>query len=212
MTTRSEFDDLAVSDKRAIKLARITMNQLRYWEKIGLVVPSVRRQVSPGKAVRLYSFEDLLELLVAAELRHRPGISLQHIQRIVAYLRKQEFTAPLREVRFATYGSNIYIQYPDGSWSGDPVPDQLIVQQAVALDLVTARIDAVRSRDPGDAGRVVQHRGVHRGKPVFAGTRIPVGAVQRYLQAGYDTEAIIEEYPSLTPEDVDAARRETVAS
>ena len=109
---------LAIPDKRARKLAHITMNQLRYWERIGLVVPSIRRQISPRNTVRLYSFEDLLELLVAAELRHRPGISLQHIQRIVAHLRERDFSAPLREVRFATCGSDIYFQYPDGSWSG----------------------------------------------------------------------------------------------
>jgi len=36
------------------------------------------------------------------------------------------------------------------------------------------------------------------GKPIFAGTRIPVAAVQRYLAAGYETDAIVEEYPSLT--------------
>ena len=72
-------DTLAVSDKRAAKLAGVSMRQLRYWEQIGLVVPSVREQISPRNTVRLYSFQDLLELVVAAELRHRPGISLQHI-------------------------------------------------------------------------------------------------------------------------------------
>jgi uncharacterized protein (DUF433 family) len=42
---------------------------------------------------------------------------------------------------------------------------------------------------------------------VLAGTRIPVATVQRYLDAGYDTAAIIREYPSLTPADVEAARQ-----
>jgi hypothetical protein len=39
--------------------------------------------------VRLYGFEDLLELLVAAVLRHRPGISRQHIRRLIARLRER---------------------------------------------------------------------------------------------------------------------------
>ncbi len=205
-------DVLAVSDKRAAKLARITMRQLRYWEQIGLVVPSVRRQLSTRNIVRLYSFQDLLELLVAAELRHRPGISLQHIQRVVAHLREREFAAPLRDLKFATRGSEIYFQYPDGSWSGDLRPDQLIYSQVLALDLVGARIDAVKERDPKTAGKVVRRRGVHGSQPIFAGTRIPVATVQRYLQAGYDTKAIIDEYPSLTSADIETARRYAAAS
>jgi uncharacterized protein (DUF433 family) len=43
-------------------------------------------------------------------------------------------------------------------------------------------------------------------KPVFAGTRIPVATVKRYLDAGYDAEAIFREYPSLTSADIEAAR------
>ena len=200
-------DTFAVSDKRAAVLAGISMKQLRHWEQTGLVVPSVRQEISPRNIVRLYSFQDLLELLVAAELRHRPGISLQHIRRLVTHLRGRNFDAPLRELRFATRGRDIYIQYPDGSWSGDPAPDQLIYRQAIALDEVGAKIDRAGARDPAAEGRIVSHRGVHRSKPVFAGTRIPVATVQRYLQAGYDTTAIIREYPSLTPTDVEAARQ-----
>jgi MerR-like DNA binding protein len=64
-------DTLAVPDKRAAQLAAISMKQLRHWEKTGLVVPSIRQQISQRNTVRLYSFQDLLQLLVVAELRHR---------------------------------------------------------------------------------------------------------------------------------------------
>jgi uncharacterized protein (DUF433 family) len=205
-------DTLAVPDKRAAKLAGISMNQLRYWEKSGLVVPSIRQQISPRNIVRLYGFQDLLELLVAAELRHRPGISLQHIRRLVAYLRTRDFDAPLRELKFATRGQEIYIRYPDGTWSGDSVHEQLIYHQVLALDEVEAKIQAIRGRDPETAGKVVRRRGVHGSKPIFAGTRIPVDTVQRYLQAGYGTRAIIREYPSLTPADIEAARQYAAVS
>lgn len=199
-------DTLAVPDKRAAKLAGISMRQLHYWEQVGLVVPSITRQISPRNTVRLYSFQDLLELLAVAELRHRPGISLQHIRRLVAHLRTREFGAPLRELRFATRGQEIYFQYPDGSWSGDAYPGQLIYFQVIALDEIGTKIDTVNDRAPEAAGQVVSRRGVHRSKPIFAGTRIPVATVQRYLQAGYDTKAIIREYPSLTAADIETAR------
>jgi uncharacterized protein (DUF433 family) len=83
------------------------------------------------------------------------------------------------------------------------------VRQAVRF---RARIEAAGKRDPETPGKVVKRRGVQGGKPIFAGTRIPVGTVQRYLEAGYSTEEIIEEYPSLTPADIEAARQRTVAS
>lgn len=200
---------LAIPDKRAAKLARISMRQLRYWEQTGLIVPSIKRQISPRNTVRLYSYQDLLGLLVAAELRDR--VSLQHIRRVVAQLGDRGFADPLRELRFATHGNDVYFQYPDGSWSGDARPDQVIFQQVIALDELRAKIPAVSRRDPNAAGKIVSRRGVLGGKPVFAGTRIPVATVQRYLQAGYGTDAIIEEYPSLTPADIERARHYTAA-
>src|SRR6185437_8405987 len=196
--------DLAVPDKRAANLAHISLRQLHYWDQTGLVVPSIKRQVSQRNVVRLYSFQDLLSLLVAAQLRNR--ISLQHIRRIVAQLNQRGFAEPLRELRFATHGTHVFFQYPDGSWSGDPLPDQVIFHQVIELEALRAKIPAVAERDPASAGRLVRRRGVMGSKPIFAGTRIPVETVQRYLDAGCDAAAILAEYPSLTAADIEAAR------
>jgi uncharacterized protein (DUF433 family) len=43
------------------------------------------------------------------------------------------------------------------------------------------------------------------GKPVIAGTRIPVEQVLRKLAAGMSVEAVLGDYPRLTREDVQAA-------
>jgi uncharacterized protein (DUF433 family) len=195
---------LAIPDKRAANLARITMRKLRYWERTGLIVPSIRQEISPRNIVRLYAYQDLLGLLVAAELRNR--VSLQHIRRVVTHLREQGFAEPLRELRFATHGNDVYFQYPDGSWSGDPLPDQVIFHQVISLDPLRARIPEAGRRSERAAGKVVRRRGVLGSKPIFAGTRILVASVQHYLRAGYGTEAILEEYPALTPADIQTAR------
>jgi len=42
------------------------------------------------------------------------------------------------------------------------------------------------------------------GKPVIKGTRIPVSLILELLSAGYDSERIIDAYPSLTAEDIKA--------
>jgi uncharacterized protein (DUF433 family)/DNA-binding transcriptional MerR regulator len=195
---------LAVPDKRAAKLAHVSLRQLHYWDQTGLIVPSIKRRISQRNTVRLYNFQDLLSLLVAAQLRNR--VSLQHIRRVVAQLNQRGFAEPLRELHFATYGPHVFFQYPDGSWSGSPSPDQVIFHQVIELDPLRAKIPAVTERDPASAGRLVRRRGVMGSKPIFAGTRIPVETVRRYLDAGCDTEAILKEYPSLTAEDIEAAR------
>jgi uncharacterized protein (DUF433 family) len=43
------------------------------------------------------------------------------------------------------------------------------------------------------------------GKPVIAGTRIPIYLILNLLASGYDEERVIEAYPILTREDIRAA-------
>ena len=58
-----------------------------------------------------------------------------------------------------------------------------------------------------EAGHVERRRGVLGSKAVFAGTRVPVAAVETYLERGLSEERILEAFPELTREDVEAARR-----
>jgi DNA-binding transcriptional MerR regulator len=198
---------LEFPDTRARQLAGVSMRRLRYWEETGLVVPSIRRRLSPKKAVRLYSFQDLLALLVVAELRTERDMSLQHIRRVVEHLRSRGYEAPLREVKFATLGGEIYFQHPDGTWEGDLRPDQRVLEKVLHLDPLRARIARAAERQADEAGQVVRKRGVHASAPVFAGTRIRVSTVQEYLRHGYDTDAILEAFPDLRAADVAEASR-----
>ncbi|HEU0010237.1 MAG TPA: DUF433 domain-containing protein [Verrucomicrobiae bacterium] len=52
--------------------------------------------------------------------------------------------------------------------------------------------------------RVVVNPDVCNGKPVVRGTRITVQTVLEFLAAGDSAEDVLEEYPSLTREDVQA--------
>lgn len=199
---------LAFPDARARQLAGVSMRRLRYWEQVGLVVPSITRRLSPRHTVRLYSYRDLLALLVVAELRTERNMPLQRIRRVVEHLHSRGYQEPLNELRFATIGPEIYFQHPDGSWEGHLRPDQIVFVQVIMLDALRLRIQrAAAARAGGDLGRIDKHRGVHASSPVFAGTRIRLSTVHDYLRHGYDTEAIIEAFPGLTGEDVDEARR-----
>ena len=188
------------------------MRRLRYWEEVGLVVPSIKRRLSEHNTVRLYSYQDLLALLVVSALRTERDMSLQKIRRIVRHLRSRGYQAPLRELKFATVGREIYFQHPDGRWEGDLRPDQIVLVEVILLDPLRLRIDKAAARPAEDAGRVEKRRGVHDSAPVFAGTRIRVSTVQRYLQQGYQTEEILEAFPDLSVADVEEARRQQVAA
>ncbi len=52
--------------------------------------------------------------------------------------------------------------------------------------------------------RITINPDVCNGKPVVRGTRITVQSVLEFLAAGDSTEAVLEEYPTLKPEDVQA--------
>ena len=195
----------ALPDKRAAEIAAISRQRLRYWEKTDLITPDVERVISPRNVVRLYSLSRVVELVVASELR-RQGVSLQHIRRIIEYLRAQGYEAPLREVVFALSGDRVLFQHTDGSWEDSRRPFQGVMRQVIDLDEIRARIRGRLSRSSSDAGVIEKHRKVQASKPVFRGTRVPVEAVEGYLKAGKSVPEIIEAFPSLTEEDIEAAR------
>jgi uncharacterized protein (DUF433 family) len=195
----------ALPDKRAAEIAAISRQRLRYWEKTDLITPDVERVISPRNVVRLYSFPRVVELVVASELR-RQGVSLQLIRRIIAHLREQGYEAPLREVRFALSGDRVLFQHTDGSWEDSRQPFQGVMWQVIDLEEIRARIRSRLSRSSSDAGVIEKRRKVQASKPVFRGTRVPVEAVEGYLKAGKSAREIMEAFPSLTEEDIEAAR------
>jgi uncharacterized protein (DUF433 family)/DNA-binding transcriptional MerR regulator len=203
---------VAVTPETAARLVGVTLRRVDYWRDTGLVVPGVVSSLGTRREVRLYRLPELVELRTVAELR-RTGISLQHIRNIVEYLRAH-YDAPLRELRFGVYAGEVYFQHPDGTWEGDRAPGQIVLRGAVPVEgfrnELLHRI-AEGGRRPDEVGRVVRRRRVHGSQPVFDGTRVPVSAVQAYLERGYGTEQILAAYPHLTEADIDAARQYVAA-
>ncbi len=52
--------------------------------------------------------------------------------------------------------------------------------------------------------RITLHPDICNGRPVIRGTRITAQTVQEFLAAGDSVEDVLEEYPGLTREDVQA--------
>jgi len=49
---------------------------------------------------------------------------------------------------------------------------------------------------------IIVNPDICNGRPIIAGTRIPVQTVMEFLGAGDSIEEILEEYPSLSREDI----------
>lgn len=196
----------AVAEQQAARIAAISLQRLRYWQKTNLISPDVERVISERNTVRLFSLARVVELVVASELR-RQDVSLQHIRKVINHLADQGYEAPLRQVKFAISGGRLLFQHDDGEWEDSKHPYQGVMWQVIDLEEIRARVRSRLKRSDGDRGIVEKRRKVQASKPVFAGTRVPLSAITEYIARGKTTAEILKAFPSLTHEDVEAARQ-----
>jgi len=93
---------------QASKFTGCTPRQLRYWDEIGLVQPSVQRTGGRPGVPRLYAFRDLIALRVVKSLLDG-GMSLQRVRRSWEFLNKKAgLDQHLSEVKLVTDGQSIF--------------------------------------------------------------------------------------------------------
>ena len=93
---------------QASRFTGCTAHQLRYWDRVGLVKPSVQGTGGRPGVRRYYSFRDLVELKVVRSLLEG-GMSLQRVRRAYDYLRKKAgLSEHLSEVKLVTDGHSIF--------------------------------------------------------------------------------------------------------
>jgi len=93
---------------QATKFTGCSARQLRYWDQIGLVTPSIQGTGGRPGVPRLYSFRDLVALKVVKSLLDN-GMSLQRVRRAWDYLnRRAALDKHLSEVKLITDGVSIF--------------------------------------------------------------------------------------------------------
>jgi DNA-binding transcriptional MerR regulator len=97
------------TSRDVIALTGITPRQLQWWDERRIVVPA-----REGRR-RLYSMEDLAEVAVICQLRHR-GFSLQRVRKVMRFL-EREFGKRLAETvtgasdyHLLTDGKTLYLE------------------------------------------------------------------------------------------------------
>jgi uncharacterized protein (DUF433 family) len=187
-------------------LTGLSLRQLSYWDKTEFFAPyyAVNNRRSPFS--RVYSFEDLVGLRVIAILRNERKIALQKLRKVAEEL-SQYHSRPWSGLVLYVVGEAVYFKEPDGELVrkvGHPQSVFPIVIDAITTDM-QSKADALRLRRADQIGRIERHRNYVHNAWIVAGTRIPTKTIWRYHEAGYDTEAIIKDYPQLRPADVSKA-------
>ena len=98
----------AFTSKQACYLSGCTSHQLRYWDKVKLVSPSIQSSFGKPGVPKLYSFRDIVSLKVIKTLLDN-GMSIQRVRRAWKYLTKNgNLDDQLSNIRLVSDGKTIY--------------------------------------------------------------------------------------------------------
>jgi DNA-binding transcriptional MerR regulator len=196
---------VAFTPDHVARLTGLSKRQLRYWDQTGFFNPTLIDDAHQRSFGRIYSFRDLVGLRTIAILRDR--VPLQELRKVGEWLHGQHET-PWASLRFGLVGRTVVFTDPASGahvvpkGKGQTVLD--VALEPIAADMRDASAK-LRERAKEQLGQIQRNRFVVHNAWVVAGTRVPTEAVWNFHAAGYDTDAIIREYPRLTPKDVRAA-------
>ena len=126
---------------QASRLTGCTPSQLRYWDSVRLIRPSIQGTGGRPGVRRIYSFRDLVILRAIRSLKDN-GMSLQRIRRAWSYFRRNGVDPG--DVKLVTDGVSIFSIARDD----DQLLDALREGQLaffVELDKITRRVEEDRS-------------------------------------------------------------------
>jgi uncharacterized protein (DUF433 family) len=195
----------AFGEDQAARLAGLTTNQLKHWDRTGFFRPSFADDNRKAAFSRIYSFRDIASLRVLAALR-KQDVSLQHLRKVsekLSHLGDERWT---KTTLYVLKKRVVFID-PETEKPREIVSGQYTFEIRL-IDVysdVQRDIDEMRRRDASKVGKIERSRWVAHNAFVIAGTRIPVRAIKNFHEAGYTVEQILKEYPDITPRDVKAA-------
>ena len=118
-----------------------TRRQLAYWDKTGLVSPSLKSASGRGSR-RLYSIEDIIEIKILVRLLDSP-LPLQRIRSSFRFIRGQSKT--LASFVVLTDGKTVYL-YEDTNVLVDALKQGQTVSRIAVQDLISEVQDRLANR------------------------------------------------------------------
>lgn len=196
----------AFSEEQVERITGLSKSRLRYWARTDFFTPSFVDDDPRLPFSRFYSFKDIVALRTLEMLRVQNDVPLQHLRKVadkLSHLKDELWT----KTTLYVVNRRVVIVSPETDTPQEVVSGQYLLGIPLRRVIKDTKSDIVHltSRSRSAVGRITRTRGINRNGWVIEGTRIPVAAVKRLHEDGFDIKSIIAEYPDLTPEDVEAA-------
>jgi uncharacterized protein (DUF433 family)/DNA-binding transcriptional MerR regulator len=198
---------LALSAEHVVKLTGLTLRQLAYWDATGFFHPEHAAESRRSPHSRIYSFRDAVGLRTISVLLNVHGVSLPHLKEVAKKL--LAYTGrPWSELKLRVWNRRVQFDEPETGATRDVIQGQYILLPIIdVIHDMERGVQSLKERDPDQVGKFEKHRYVSHNSLVLAGTRVPVATILEYIEDGYTTAAILNEFPSLTNDDIEAVAR-----
>ena len=198
----------AFSAEHVIRLTGLSKRQLSYWDETEFFRPRYAFENRRTPYSRIYSFKDVVGLRAISILRKEFNIPLQTLRSVAEELVRYTDT-PWSDLTLYVFGKEVQFREPETGQVRGVLNKQYVanIPLRTIIEDIAEKSNKLRERSADQFGRIVRNRFIAHNAWVLAGTRIPVGTVRRFSEAGYGPGQIIREYPSLTEKDIQAALR-----
>lgn len=197
----------AFSVDHAARVTGLSKVRLTRWDRLGFFSPELADEADRGNPyARVYSFTDLVGLRTLRILTDTHRIPISELKRAYAKLAERAAN-PWVDLPLSVLNRKVVFDLDgvprdtDGQYAGNHISLPTVASE------VAEQAEALRKRDNNKIGVIERHRFIAHNARVLAGTRIPVAAVESFINAGYTDDAIVAEYPSLTRFDVSVVRQ-----
>ena len=198
----------AFSIDHAASITGLSKARLTKWDRLGFFAPEyVGDDDRRNPYSRVYSFVDLVGLRTLKVLADNYRVPLGELRTAAEELRKRS-DRPWSEIPLAVLKRKVVFDLDtsprnvtDGQYAIKHIPLQPIAQE------IREQAEKLRRRDASQIGHTEKRKFVQHNTEVISGTRIPVSAIGSFIDAGYSNRRILEEYPSLSPGDIEAVRQ-----
>jgi uncharacterized protein (DUF433 family) len=203
----------AFSEEQVERITGLAKGRLRYWANTDFFKPSYAEDKSRGRFSRFYSFKDIVALRTLELLRVQNSVPLQHLRKVaetLKHLNENLWT----ETTLYVVNKKVVIENPETGRPQEVVTGQYLLGIPLRQVIEDTQADIIefKKRPKALIGQISRKPGVVRNAWTVSGTRVPVGAIRRLNEDGFTAEQIIDEYPDLTLDDIEAALRHDQAA
>jgi len=197
----------AFSVDHAARVTGLSKARLTRWDRLGFFSPEyIGDDNRRNPYARMYSYSDLVGLRTLKILADKYRVPLNELRKAAVELEKHS-DRPWAEIPLGVLKKQVVFDLDkkprsasDGQYTIKHVSLERIDQD------VRNKTKILKERYKTQIGQFERRKHFLHNAEVISGTRIPVFAIQSFIDAGYSNENIIKEYPTLSWQDIEAVR------